>query len=221
MSQAIHKMRTSPPVVIVGSVAGTVSSANGTTHSLGNIDVGSGGKRHAIMLLTWEDPGAITSFTVGGVTLTERTHVDASNNQSGIYTADVSSISGSQAISVTFASSVDSVGVSGVSVSGLQSEVPRMSDTDSSTGAGTTLTLTALAAQPGGIAVGCANYQADGETWSWSDLSERADVATGGDAEDHRHTAAWDLGQRTAADETLTITSGGGGRRSAVGAGFR
>lgn len=210
-------------ILIVGSVAGNVSTSANTTHALGNIDVGSASNDKKVILgITWNDgeDRSITSLTVGGVSLTEQVsaHDPGSEDEhAAVWTADISSISGSQAISVTFSADVFAVGVSGVAVSGMLSITADNSDDHDST---LNLIITGLAAPAGGIALACGASSDQASTATWGALTERADLQTGGDVtEDHRHTAAWDLGLRVAANETLDFTSGT--TTAAAGAGFR
>ncbi len=211
-------------VVITGSVAGNVSTVDGVTHSLGNIDVGgTSSDKKVILGFSWEDGFAttISSCTVGGVSLLEKIAVGSGGGSdigAAIWAGDISSISGSQAISVTFSAATESVGVSGVSVTGLLSLTPTMTDTDSTT-ASADLTLTSLAAEKGGIVFGCGGSSAEDTTVTWQSLTERAQQSTGGDAFDHMHTSAWDTGLHVAANELLDFVSGS--TRSAAGAGFR
>ncbi len=211
-------------IKIVGSVAGNVSTTDAQVHSLGNINVGSSDSdKNAILTVSWFDAGGrtIITFTIGGVSLTEKVTASAIGSnvlRSAIWAGDISSISGSQAISVTFSSDVQSSGVSGVAVSNLESLTPTMSDTDS-TISGAQLTITNLAAQTGGIVVGGGASADFDATASWGSVTERSDVQTGGASGDHRHSAAWDLGRHAAANETLDFT--GGDERLVVGAGFR
>lgn len=214
------------PIEIVGSVSGNISTVEGTTHALGNIDVGpASSDKNIILGITVVDQtsSTITAFTVGGVSLTQKLTVislGAEPALAAIWVGDISSISGSQAISVTFAAGTESVGVSGVAVSGLRSLDPTMSDTDATESA-SQLTITSLAANAGGIAIACGGSSVHDATSTWSALTERADVQTGGDSiNDHTHTAAWDLGVRSAANETIDFT-GAGGDIAAAGAGFR
>ncbi len=210
-------------IVIAGSVLGNVNTTNTTTHALGNIDVGpSSSDKNIILGITWsdDDPRTISSVTVGGVSLAEKVAVALVATEdlaAAIWTGDISSISGSQAISVTFSGNVQSSGVSGVAVSVLQSLTPTMTDTDTVVGT-STATLTALAAPGGGITFACAIGDSRLNSASWTTLTERADLQTAADAEDHRHTAAWDLGARSAADATVDFTVGD---TAAAGAGFR
>ncbi len=224
MSRAIHKMRSRSPIKIVGSVAGNVFSTDQSTHALGNIDVGSAsGDKNIILGITWSDDGTktITAFTVGGVSLTEKATVNSGGAErvgSAIWAGDISSINGSQAISVTFNAATKSSGVSGVVVTSQQSLTPTMSDTDSNTSSAQ-LTITSLAAPIGGIVFACANTASRTGGATYGSLTERADLQSGGGSVDHRHSAAWDLGKRTAANETVDHSSGT--QRSAAGAGFR
>ena len=210
-------------VAIVGSVAGNVNTTNTTTHALGNIDVGvSSGDKNIILGITWSDDDArtISSFTVGGVSLSEKVDVALVATEdlaAAIWAGDISSISGSQAISVTFSAAVQSSGVSGVAVTGLQSLTPTMTDTDTVTST-SLATLTALAAPGGGIAFACATGHQRLNAADWTTITEQADLQTGPDAVDHRHTVAWDLGARSASDATVDFTVGD---TAAVGAGFR
>ena len=223
MSRGVHKMRKGLlPIVIIGSVAGNVSSVDGTTHSVGNIDVGPGGSKNVIMGITWNDGAvvALSSMTVGGVGLTIVAQVNnagGSKTGSAICVGDISSINGSQAISCTFAAAVDSCGASGVSITGLQSLTETMVDTDFQDG-GASPVITNLAAEINGIAFAVCANNADTVTASWSSLTEKADIATGSGGGNHRHTSAWDLGERSAANETITWTDSD--KRTAVGAGF-
>lgn len=210
-------------VRIVGSVAGLVSSTTQMTHAMGNIDVGpASGTKKIIIAVTWNDndPQTVSSLTVGGVSLTEQLAVaDPGTEDIGaaIWSGDIASINGSQAISVILSGNVRSVGVSGVAVSGLLSITADNSDGDDST---LNLTITNLAAPAGGVAIACGASSAHNTSATWGALTERADLQTGGsDSDDHRHTAAWDLGLRTAVNETLDF--GSGAQTAAAGAGFR
>ncbi len=210
MSRAIHKMRSGVRIIIVGEVLGNVSSTPGLTHSLGNIDVGpSDSDKNIILGLTYSDEvsgGDVTSFTVGGVSLSEKviaTLTAGTDIIAAIYTADISSLSGSQAISVTFNVGPDSAGVSGVVVQRLRSLTPTMSVTDTDSFSGL-LTMTGLAAQPGGIAFAVGSAVDLNNIPTWGTITQRSDLKTGASgADEHRHTAAWDLGGRSAANATL------------------
>lgn len=208
---------------IVGSVAGLVSTVTGDTHAMGNIDVGpASGDKKIILGITWADPIAfvITALTVGGVSLTEQVTVidnGALDVNAAIFSADISSINGSQAISVTFNNPVQSVGASAIALSGLDSITADNSDSDT---ASTTLTITNLAAPKGGVAFAVGSNERHDNSSTWSTLTEQADLQTGSDgSNDHRHTSAWDLGERAAANET--VTWGASDTSAAVGAGFR
>ena len=210
-------------VQIVGSVAGLVTTTSQTTHAMGNIDVGpASGDKKIILAITWNDGSVrtISAFTVGGVSLAEQINAadpGVENQAAAIWSADIQSINGSQAISVTFSGDVLAVGVSGVAVSGLLSITADNSDGDDST---LNLTITNLAAPAGGVAIACGASSAHNTSATWGALTERADLQTGGNsADDHRHTAAWDLGLRTAVNETLDF--GSGAQTAAAGAGFR
>ncbi len=99
-----------PPVEIVGSIAGDVSTAAGTTHNMGSFDVGvSDANKKCLLGITTKDAAShlITGVTLGGVALTEMVtqqhfagpfYINAA-----IWGGDISSKSGSQAIVVTMA----------------------------------------------------------------------------------------------------------------------
>ena len=211
------------PIAIVGTVTGTVSSADNVTYALGNIDVGdSSSDKNAIIVFSWSDVGTrtISSASVGGVALLEKVVVALSGNEelgSAIWAADISSISGSQAISVTFSTNTRSVGVSGVAVSGLKSLTPASTDTDGVTTGDAT--LTALSAPGGGFTIACVAGELRANDFTWTNLTERADIQSGGDLDDHRHGASWDIGGRAA--QNVVIGVAGGSDMAAVGAGFR
>ncbi len=224
MSRAIHKMRGDQRLVIVGEVLGNTSSAPSSTHSLGNIDVGgASADKNVILLISWDDTAGrvINSLTVGGVSLTQKASANSGGGEkirTAIWVGDISSINGSKAISVTFDGGVDSVGVSGVAIAKLVSLTPEMT-AGASTQSGSQMTLSNLAVSNGGIVVAVGGCENQGATATWGSLTERADVNTGSGGTDHQHTAAWDLGKRVAANETLDFT--GGNNRSTVGGGFR
>ncbi len=210
-------------VAIVGSVLGNKSTTRETVHALGSIDVGSAsGDKNIILGVNWSDDTSrtISSLTVGGVGLTQRAFIETAGDDTGaaLYSGDISSISGSQAIVVTFDALTDSASVSAVAVSGLQSLVPTMTDTDSRGTAGQ-LVLTNLAAPGNGIAFACGACIVGTATATWGSLTERVDVQVTSPGNDHRHTAAWDLGGRGAANETLDFTSGS--FLAVAGGGFR
>lgn len=210
-------------VGIVGSVAGLTTSTTQTTHAMGNIDVGPTNSDKKILLaVTWSaaTPRTVSSLTVGGVSLTEQLAVaDPGSEDIGaaIWSGDISSVNGSQAVSVVFSGDARSAGVSAVAVLGLQSITADNSDGDDST---TSLVITNLAAPAGGIAIACGASSAHDTSATWGTLTERADLQTDSNAtDDHVHTAAWDLGLRAAANATLTF--GSGSQTAAAGAGFR
>ena len=211
------------PIAIVGTVSGNVNTTNNTTHALGNIDVGPSSTDKNIILgfsFSNNNPRTISSATVGGVSLTERVVialVAGEDIAAAIWNGDISSINGSQAISVTFSSGTQSSGVSGVAVSGLSSLVPASTATDSSTGADTT--LSSLSSPGGGFTFACGAGALFNAGFTWTNLTERVDVDTGTDSQDHRHSAAWDLGGRVAQD--VTIATSGSSDMAVVGAGFR
>ncbi len=212
------------PVTIVGTATNNVFSTDQPTHALGNIDVGSAsGDKNIILGLTWSDADTrtVSAFTVGGVSLTERATVNSGGTEkigAAIWTGDISSIAGSQAISVTFSGNCSASGVSGAAISGLQSLIPTMSDTDSNTSSAQ-LIITSLAAPASGIVFACAGTAARTAGATYGSLTERSDLPSDGGSPDHRHSAAWDLGVHTAANETIDHSSGT--ERSAAGAGFR
>lgn len=222
MSRAIHKTRGGGGLKIVGSVLGNVNSSNQTTHSLGTVDVGpASSDKNIILGITVADdaPRTISSFTVGGVSLAEKVisrRAAALDLQAAIWAGDISSISGSQAISVTFNSQTESSGVSGVAVSGLLSLTPTMSDTANS--GGSLITITGLAALADGIAFGVGVGEDPDNGITWGALTEKVDVQTAGGVDDHRHGLAWELGLRAAADATFNSSASG---LAVSGAGFR
>ncbi len=209
-------------IEIVGSVLGNVNTTNNTTHALGNIDVGaSSSDKNIILGFTWSagDPRTISSVTVGGESLAEKIaepFVATEDIAAAIWAGDISAVNGSQAISVTFSAATQSSGVSGVAVSGLQSLTPTMT-VGASAGAGP-ITLTALAAPGGGISFACNAGEQRANIIDWTTITERSDLQTGADTQDHRHSAAWDLGARSASDATADTASGD---LAAAGAGFR
>ncbi len=221
---AIHKMRGVVPLSIVGSAAGLVSTATSTTQTMGNIDVGAASAdKNAIIAVTMsdDDPVTITGVTVGGVSLSESVTITYAGNPdvtAAIWAGDISSISGSQSVVVTTSGTSNGAGASGVSVSGLRSLTPTMTVSDSSTNTNTT--LTALAAPSGGFTIACGANEEPASTATWESLTEKADVQTGAGGQDHRHTAAWDLGARSAADEDLSFT-GASANSATAGASFR
>lgn len=213
MSRAIHKMRgAEAPVSIVGNIAGAVSTVSGTTHNMGSFDVGvSNGGKKCILAITTKDGSnhLISSVTLGGVSMTEivtrqqSTGPDFMNG--AIWAADISSKSGSQAIVVTMAGTTDDVGVSGVSVHDMKSLTP--ADTATNIDSGTpTIDLLSLSGPADGIVIACAASDDRTLTASWSSMTEKADLQTGGSSSDHRHTAAWDLGFRASSTETITFS---------------
>lgn len=212
-----------PPITIEGTLIGGVSTTGGTTHSVGNIDVGASnaGKR-AIVLATVSRGGTYTidDVTVGGVSLAQQVQIVTTTGddlRSEIWAGAIGSLSGSQAVEIVTNISTDSAGASGVAVHNMQSDTPIDSATDEVDG--TVATLAALEGPGGGIVVGVAAHEADGVSASWSSMSERADVPSGGGASDHRHTAAWDLGPRASANEVITWS--GSDPNSAAAASFR
>ncbi len=224
MSRAIFKMRTGLTLVtIVGSVLGNTSAGDSATHALGNIDVGSpSNDKNIIIGFTYSDvtTKTIVIATVGGVVLTEDAF-DFSNSVAsvgaGSFSGDISSLSGLQPISITLSGATDAMGCSGIVITGLDSLTPVVADADNSTG-GEQVIVENLSAPVGGVAfaVGCSIDRPS--TVTWGSLTKRVDVDVV-DAGGHRHTAAWDLGLRVAADETLDFS--GGNRRAVAGVGFR
>ena len=217
-------MRADVAVVVVGSVAGNVNTTNTSTHDLGTMDVDSGGVRIAIMGISWTKGAVrtVATLTIGGESLTEV--LDAASGGSedigaAIWIGDVSAVSGVQAIEATFSGgAAEASGITGVVLVGLQSETETMSDGDF-TAASAQMTITGLASQPGGIAFACGGGSGRADAATWGTLTERSDVQTGTSAADMRHTVAWDIVARSAADETLDFA--GGTTRAVVGAGFR
>ncbi len=212
------------PVSIEGSISGDVNTVGGTTHTMSSFDVGlsNPGKR-AILLVTVSDEstGTIDDVTVGGVSLTERAtaiNTQAEFVRAAIWSGNISGLSGSQAIVITTSNPTESAGVSGVSVHNLKSLIPTDSGTYQNDNSATA-TISALSGSTDAIVIGCGVHQNDGQTATWNNLTEKADIATGGGAEDHRHTAAWDLGERASADET--ISWGSSANIAAAGASFR
>lgn len=221
---AIHKMRGPVPLIIVGSVAGLVESTPSSTHAMGNIDVGAAsGDKNAILGVTMSDfdSVSITEVTVGGVSLSESVTTVKTGSPdvtASIWAGDISSINGSQAIVVKTSAFSNGVGVSGVVVTGLKSLTPTMTVSATSTTIQTT--LSGLSALRRGIVIASAACEDFSKTVTWQSVTEKADLQTDSGSQDHRHTAAWDLGLRVAADELVTFT-GFSENSASAGAGFR
>ncbi len=210
-------------VLIVGTLAGAVSSASGVTHSMGNINVGSTHPTKKVHVLVSSEDGnvyVVSSLTVGGVSLAKNVAIHTGGGKemnAEIWSADISSKNGSQAVSVTFTGTVDTCGVSAVATHFMRSLTATDTATDSDT-ADSSSVLSSLSAQAGGITMAVGGHDENTTTASWSSMTERADVQTGSGF-DHRHTAAWDVGVRVSSNET--ITWGTSGALATAGASFR
>ncbi len=211
------------PLTIVGTIAGDVSTTPGTTHNMGSMDVGvSNGGKKCLLGITTEDDAAhdVTAVTIGGVSLSQVRDTGTSSGEyvrAEIWGGGISSINGSSAIVITTDNTVSSVAVSGVARHNLNSLTEQ--DGANHSGTGTVRTLTALSGPAGGIVFAIAVTSARTDTAAWSSMTERADLQTGGGSDDHRHTSAWDLGDRASADETITFSTST--TQASSGASFR
>jgi len=227
VSRAIFKMRGRLVVVveIIGQMLGSTNSQSTTSvKNFGDVDTGDLlASKHAIFGVTSEKESNhnVQSITVGGVALTAVVTAKSGgtpDDNCGIFAGDISSLSGLQTVIVTFDFTIPSAACSGVIVKNLES--PIATDTAAATTSGGTnpLVLVGLSAPEAGIVFGVTSNQESGFLTSWSSITKQVDVSTGGAADNHRHSAAWDTGERVSSNEDVTNSSG---NKSAVGAGFR
>ncbi len=209
-------MRGKSPIAFVVENNGNVNSTEAATATFTSKPVGSGSGRKIILLCTCEDAttaaAEVTTCTVDGNACTRRVEhskgLSSKSNHTAIFTLTLTSESGNVSIVLGSGNTPDSWGLSYVVVTGMQSEVP----TDSAVGDSTTspiATSSTLDGVAGGIAVGVTSVSQEAAAHTWgSSMTKQADQSTGGGADDHAHSAAFDLlpNGRVASTETVSAT---------------
>lgn len=224
MSRVIHKLGkgTILPASIAGQLVGDVDSTpNASTRTHSNINVGSAnsGKIIIVALTHKNDTPGVASYntlTLGGVNVGDGLVFNYGYTgptyygYTEVFAASISGLTGSQAFTVIMSAVVDSSVLTAIAVDNITSATAVMYAVDllrSSDPPATTLTASGVYCPAGGIVFGAATASDRTLTASWSSLTEQADLQSGASADDHRHTAAWAIGGRAAADETLTWSS--------------
>lgn len=212
---------------IAGTKTNSVYSVPAATRSHGTINVGSAhAPKKAIAIVTLGDGAAgldISTFTIGGIGYTEIVAQDT--NFGGEYMRcimcgfDLSSLAGVQTVSLVANQTINASGVSIVVVDDLLSIFPVPTGNSVTDTGASGCSLPAFSAPADGIAVAGGMNSFSTQSATWSSMTERSDAATDVDSPDHRHNAAWDLGERASGTETITWT--GGSASCAVAAGFR
>ena len=204
------------PVSIAATLIGdNDSTASTSTRTHTALDVGSSyGKKTIVGVITMEDGAAsrtLSTFQLGGVSLTSAvsiTHDDGSEFLTSIiFTGDISSLSGSQSWTITATGNVNSSCISAAVLHDVQSLTPVDSATATRTGF-SGLLMSVTGTDDGFTIGGAANSEHSAVSATWNTVTERADQGTGGGASDHRHTAAWDIGNVDVNSAAVTWSSG-------------
>ncbi len=199
------------PIAILLSDLGNINSTAGTSATFASVDVGTGADRTLIVMASAEDADTttttLTTCTVDGNSMTLSIEIHSGGTpdmMTAIFIKKLSTETGSISIVVGASAECNSWGMSAIVVTGLNSVTPFDSESDNNPG--TSIAATGFAGPVNGIAVGAVAVDSRSETLTWgSSLTERADLQTGGNSDDHRHGAAYDLlpAGRAAATETV------------------
>ena len=217
MSRAIFKIRGSSNTVILFTDTQT-SSTPGSSVTFSNVNVGGGGNRTIIVGVTVErtgnDNGASTTITVGGINCPQRLQLDQNLSgdsiHSAIYSVALTSQTGNVDIVIQGALAPQSWGMSAVILRNLSSPVPTDTATKRAEGSSSLTTTSTLEGTAGGFVVGLSNFDLESRVQTWGNLmTKRSGVSTGNGAQDHRHSAAYDLipAGRSAATETVSTNT--------------